>query len=530
MPVKKVRFAFSLAVLLTSLSSPRAASAKAATIEITISGGGLPSAVEITDPQILALSNVWSGQFLDTSRTPEREPPKGLLPYEVSFFVKLAENDVRKAYVAYYYPSSSKQQGYIYFPGRPGPIWWLNAGTILRNGRHGTWNYASAAWEALIKPVIARAREQRKPALTSEAAVRDSYEFSEASPIKTDGWTKPRSGWLYILDPRAESDRPGSRIWLLDPQTKTVMGSVHAGYDTDFALSPDGSQLYVVSGERESGEIAVIDTASGKVLHTPFPDRVLYNPWYDGLPPFSEMTVSSDGRALHILQYHVLSPDTIAYQLWTFDTQSRRFADTRLDLGDCGDAVFVPSSTASQVAVLCPASNTLRLVQLDAEYRETSSILVKLPWPRTCGVVEGFLSPVENKLVIVRADGGLYRMDLSTREFSPAVVAGDCRNLFFPLQWPHSPRGRKLYLGDGTLATDNMSTATELRILDTVTGQRLASIRTSVPVWSAASNKGRLVYALAPRQHSVLVIDTAALEENSTIPVGNVPSLALVAP
>jgi hypothetical protein len=114
------------------------------------------AAIEITDPHVLALSNVWFGQFLDASRTPESEPTKGPSPYEVSFFVKLAENNVRKMYVAYYYPNSPEKQGLIYLPGE-GAVWRLNASTILREGRDGKWNYASPAWESSIKPVLIRA-------------------------------------------------------------------------------------------------------------------------------------------------------------------------------------------------------------------------------------------------------------------------------------------------------------------------------------------------------------------------------------
>ena len=104
--MKRVLFVFSLVFLITSLWSPGTASAKSDTVRITISGGRLTKAIEITDPQILALSNAWSGQFLDGSRSPESEPPKGLLAYEVSFFAELAANDVRKVYVVYYYRKS----------------------------------------------------------------------------------------------------------------------------------------------------------------------------------------------------------------------------------------------------------------------------------------------------------------------------------------------------------------------------------------------------------------------------------------
>jgi YVTN family beta-propeller protein len=346
-----------------------------------------------------------------------------------------------------------------------------------------------------------------------------------------DSWTKPQSGWLYVLDPRSESDHSGSRIWLLDPATSKVMGSVRAGYEPDFALSPDGSRLYLASGESDSGELAVIDTASGTVFHIAFPDRILYKPWYEGLPPFSRMAVTSDGRVLWILAHHFFSPEKIGFQLWAFDTQTRQFLPARVHLGNCGYGEFVPSSTANQVDFYCPTTNKLRMVQLDAEYHKVSSTFVQPPWPRQCGVAEGILSPVPNRLSIVRDDGAIYEMDVTTREFSTTAVTGDCQQLVFPFQWPRSRDRAKVYLGYGPLTPDGMASSKELRIFDTATWRQLGSLRTSVPFRSAAaSNDGRFLYAIAPAEHSVLVIDAATLQEKRTIHVGETPSLALVVP
>ena len=71
-----------LAVLLVVLGTPIATWAKAPTTEITISGGGLGRVVEVTDPQLLAISNVFLGQFLDPSRSPLNEGPPGVKSYE----------------------------------------------------------------------------------------------------------------------------------------------------------------------------------------------------------------------------------------------------------------------------------------------------------------------------------------------------------------------------------------------------------------------------------------------------------------
>jgi hypothetical protein len=143
------------AILLTLAAVPQPGWAKSPTAKITISGGGLTSAVEVTDPRILDISNVWYGKFLDDSQGAVEEPPAGLRRYEVSFYTKVSDNDVRRRYVVYYSPNPSGERGYIYLPGK-GETWYsLNVSAILRDGKDGKWNHASPGWEDLIKPVIA---------------------------------------------------------------------------------------------------------------------------------------------------------------------------------------------------------------------------------------------------------------------------------------------------------------------------------------------------------------------------------------
>lgn len=158
--MNKTPSALAFALLLISMLFPGGASAKAPTIKITISGGELNRPIEIKDRDALALSDVWGGQFLDVSKAAESEPPKGLHAYEVSFFVKLSEHDVRKKYVAYYYPDKGKQ-GFLYLPGN-GDDYWLNVGTLVRKGRDGKWNYASPEWEASIKRILRRSNAARQ--------------------------------------------------------------------------------------------------------------------------------------------------------------------------------------------------------------------------------------------------------------------------------------------------------------------------------------------------------------------------------
>ena len=155
-PVKRILIAL-MAVPLILVAAARPTWAKEPTAKITISGGGLTSEIEVTDPRILDISNMWYGKFLDQSKGAVKEPPMGLRTYEVWLYIKFSDNDLRRRYVVYYSPGPSTGRGYIYLPGKGQPWYWLNVSALLRDGRDGKWSYASPAWEDLIKPVIAGA-------------------------------------------------------------------------------------------------------------------------------------------------------------------------------------------------------------------------------------------------------------------------------------------------------------------------------------------------------------------------------------
>ena len=310
------------------------------------------------------------------------------------------------------------------------------------------------------------------------------------------------------------------------------MGSVHAGFEPDFALSPDGSRLYVASGERERGELAVIDTSDGKIRNIAFPERILYHPWYFGLPPFHGIAVSADGGALGIPERRVVSPEKVGFQARIFLTGSSRFLRETIGLDNCEHARLVPSWTADEIVFLCPAASTLRSFRLGAESGVATGAVVPIPHENGCDLVGGFFQPDGRTLALVRTDGAIYQLDMGTQRVRPTTVTGTCQeSRVFPMVWPRSPDGSKFYLGYGGLAPNGMSSASELRSFDTATWQPLGIFRTSVPFWSAVtSGDGRVIYALAPEQHSVLVLDAATGRQMRTISVGQTPALALVVP
>jgi YVTN family beta-propeller protein len=121
-------------------------------------------------------------------------------------------------------------------------------------------------------------------------------------------------------------------------------------------------------------------------------------------------------------------------------------------------------------------------------------------------------------------------MDVVTLSFYATPVHAGSPGQISPSAWPRSRDGSKVYLGNSHTNAAN-AIAREIRVYDTATWHRLATIKTSVPFWSAAVDaENNRLYALALDQHSILVIDAQTLREIRSIPVGAMPALAIVAP
>ena len=93
-----------------------------------------------------------------------------------------------------------------------------------------------------LAPAFA-ARPARAGALAGQISAPTQTNPSGDSKIEVENWVRPEPGWLYVLDPKPDAGGPGGRVWIIDPETGKVMGSIRTGDNADFALSPDGSRL-----------------------------------------------------------------------------------------------------------------------------------------------------------------------------------------------------------------------------------------------------------------------------------------------
>jgi hypothetical protein len=185
---------------------------------------------------------------------------------------------------------------------------------------------------------------------------------------------------------------------------------------------------------------------------------------------------------------------------------------------------------------------------VDADSRELQNSDFVLPWERRIGVAEAIESAGALDIAIVRGDGAVFKMDLVTHEFAETLAHFDLPNRVPPAVWPVSPDGSRVYLGynrdydrsyDNRFYLDygrppnlrpNNATAGEFRVLDTQTWRKIGTLKTKMPFWSAVTgNDGRVLYAMVPQKHSILVIDTVKMREIGILKVAGEPALALVA-
>jgi hypothetical protein len=157
--------------LLVIFSATALVFAKGTTTKITITGAGLQSPVEISDPQVLKDFNVWSGPgtrangiegtegfIIDWASGAVRDRPNGLRTFELSFYVRYAnrpfsEQTDQLAYIVTYALDPATGQGYVYLPGQSDERYRLNTRAIYR-GREGKWFRANAAWQTAFRNVI----------------------------------------------------------------------------------------------------------------------------------------------------------------------------------------------------------------------------------------------------------------------------------------------------------------------------------------------------------------------------------------
>jgi hypothetical protein len=121
------------------------------TVRLTLSGAGIARPLEVTDRQVLALSNVFAGTFIGA---PAGEPDAAWPRYAVIFDVQTRDGVKSPAYSLDYSKNRWTGEGFIHLPGRGDDRYRINIGTIMRGMQDGAWHRASDEWSRAINPLL----------------------------------------------------------------------------------------------------------------------------------------------------------------------------------------------------------------------------------------------------------------------------------------------------------------------------------------------------------------------------------------
>ncbi len=301
-------------------------------------------------------------------------------------------------------------------------------------------------------------------------------------------------------------------IEAVDPASGAEKASYPTGYDPGATASRAGDRLYVASSVDISSDLAVIDTATGQVLHrVTFPDR-----WMNTLPEyFPVMALSPDGRWLYALKVQSVAPETDIYSVAVFDTERRVFLGTELALPGCVGGLLVPLD--AKLAVACPHSGTLLSAPISADgtFGPTSSTQASdsglTGAARLANSSDVLLLTKANKIVRVGSDG-----------VSPVLaIAGEGPDSPVFGAFAVSPDGSKAFVGIGGPSSERITT---VEAYDLGVGARTASTRLATDAWTMTlAADGTRVFLPSPRARQILVLETTQLHLVGNLPMKGPP-------
>lgn len=371
--------------------------------------------------------------------------------------------------------------------------------------------------------------------------------YAAASAKSSYGWSEPQSGWLYVLDPRVASGK--SVVWLVDP-AEGVKGRLEAGYAPFVALSPEGTRLYVTSGQPDptgsvvySDELWAIDTASGVLLQrAKLSNRLTYT-----LPAPGGLAVSTDGRYVYVAKSRTIRPGVHEQTLQAFDTIEKTFLPEEVLLPDCGYPEIVPSSGGWQLVVKCSSSRAL-LINLAADGSVKQSRSVEVPiglsavtrgrrvLPRPLAGISP--SPDARKLGLIMDNGEIYEAEIGVSPFrinpTRAPRLSRSHRVLHTRVSPRSSDGARAFVACASkeLVWTTL-TADEIHIFDTTDSWiREAVFRTTVPFSDLVlSADGRDLFAISPETRTLLTIDPATGNLVTSVDgIGVKPRFLVIAP
>ncbi len=360
--------------------------------------------------------------------------------------------------------------------------------------------------------------------------------FLDAQSIPTiTQWQKPQAGWLFVLD--GNQGARESHVWLIDPMAGRVAGDIVVGYRPDFAMSHDGTRLYISFDDTYAKKrvLTTVDTSTGVLVRTvPNPKNI---GWHVPAPPTQMMTASLDGKFLYVLRRLSTPPDRDDYSVAVYDTSQGIFLDEQAPLGDCSGTQLLPQPLSRTLVLYCGGRKTMDFFEFTPQGRLVSKREVAINTDevpsavgriRESGAVStAVLNASPLSVFLARRDGRMAKYNFASQQVSEITGTGSLPG-WIPFQSGRiSPDGSRIYLTAQSVGTSSFQNE-YIYVFDTTSSQLIGNLKPSLRVAGIGlSPDGQQLYASF--EGGVFVIDTKTMAEVRAINFGKAPSLIIVA-
>ena len=320
--------------------------------------------------------------------------------------------------------------------------------------------------------------------------------FSKDLLLVTTNWNHPGNEQVLLIDPENGHSRT---LW-------------NRGTELDAVVSADASRLYVTFMGDSGYELAVVEVATGAVLHIAQTPELIR--WIH--PSTPGMAISQDGGWLYLLKANY-ARGSFEYSLLRFDTQQNQFLSEEQAISNCPGPHPLPVPGEGKVLVLCrdgtatAASDGERVLRLEHFQNYTLG-----------------RGGSEYTLYAAALDGRIQAVDVATREVVRISKDAPLRyRRVMPSSGTVSPDGGLWYMPI-KIPNDGEQGIEQILVFDTQTMSMANIITPAGPFWGLAlSSDGPQLYASQPDLQNIMVIDTATRRTVRVIGVGARPSILL---
>jgi hypothetical protein len=347
-------------------------------------------------------------------------------------------------------------------------------------------------------------------------------------------WQPPKSDWLYVLDLDQSTTPEKSHILVVDPQKDFVVEELPgSAYQTVFARSSDGKQVYVLGGT----VLSVVDSSNGQITsQASVPHRIMFT----GQPDIPAMALSSDDKTLIIEDYGTFFNERADQAfLESIDVSGATPSPTghTVEATNCGVASLTAERGSPKVLVHCIGTNSTLTLSVGSSGALSLAADVMLP-----SVVSrnGQDTKTRASVACVNADGD-FVVVMQHGELVPNAPPGSILQLdpalsgsaprWIPFQACIATPSGQLYVKSTLLANYSQGEPDQIEVFDISAGKQIGSIRTPAPVSDLAlSAKDNTLYAVSPSARAIYLVDTRTNEIKKTIAgIGKHPVLVLSA-